>query len=154
MGGNQPLRCEWQGVKFLQCPPGLGVMQGCSSLSPGKFSSSSISHAVKCLCYLELPVVVEVILQPVLERCWSGYRACRVVWKWIVRCLLRLTSQLLKKYHRKQVITSPGENPKQVIYCAFVVEVLEELDRATVACCATDTAGTWLQVCRCWYWCQ
>lgn len=51
LGGNQPQRCEWQSAKFLQCPS-LGVMQGCSSLSPGKFSSRTISHDVKCLCYI------------------------------------------------------------------------------------------------------
>lgn len=61
-----------------QVPLSLGVMEGCSSLSPGKFSSSCISHAVKHLCYLELWAVVEVILQPVLESCWSIYGACRV----------------------------------------------------------------------------
>lgn len=81
LGGNQLLRCEWQRAKVLQCPPSLGVMQGCSSLSPGKFSSSSSSCAVKCLRCLELPAVVEVIVQPVLESSWSEYRPCRVLWR-------------------------------------------------------------------------
>lgn len=53
-------------------------------------------------------------------------------------CLLRLSSQLLKKCQRK-VITSPGENPKRVVCYAFVVGGLKDQDRATATCCATDS---------------
>lgn len=45
-------------------------------------------------------------------------------------CLPRLSSQVLKQYQRKQVITSAEENPKKVICCASVVGELEEQDRA------------------------
>jgi len=62
-----------------------------------------------------------------------------VLWRGIAGRLLRLAVQLLKKSHRKQVITSSGENPKQVNSCAFVVGELEE----------QDSAGAWLQECRC-----
>lgn len=51
----------------------FGSDAGLLILSPGKFSSSSISHAVKRWCDLELPAAVEAILQPVLGSCWSEH---------------------------------------------------------------------------------